>query len=103
MAAAKKTKTVKKKEKEIISKSGLIDKVAAEIDGISKKDITTVVNTLLPTIVEIVKQGDDIRLIGFGTFKTLHRKERTGHNPRTKEPIKIAASDSFSFKSNIKF
>lgn len=99
--AAKKIK--KKKEKEILSKTTLINKVAAELDGISKKDVTTVVNALLPTILESVRQGDEVRLMGFGTFKTAHRNARIGHNPRTGEKIKIAATDSFSFKSNIKF
>ena len=102
MAAAKKTKPVKK-EKEIISKSALIDKVADELDGITKKDITAVINALLPTIVETVRNGDEIRLIGFGTFKTAHRNARKGHNPQNGQEIDIAASDSFAFKSNIKF
>ena len=109
MAAAKKpAKAVKKappkaKEKEIVSKTALIDKVAAEVEGITKKDITSVVNALLPIIVKTVEQGDEVRLIGFGTFKQAHRSARTGRNPQTGEEIKIAASDSFAFKSNIKF
>ena len=103
MAAAKKTKQPPKKEKEIISKSGLIDKVAVEVPDVKKKDVTAVVNAVLPLIVETVRQGDEVRLIGFGTFKTTHRNARKGHNPQTKEEIDIPASDSFSFKSNIKF
>ena len=100
--AAKKVKP-KKKEKEIVSKTMLIDKVAAEVDGVTKKDVTAVVNALLPTIVETVRQGDEVRLIGFGTFKTTHRNARTGRNPQNGEEINIAASDSFAFRSNIKF
>ena len=103
MAAAKKVKQPPKKEKEIISKSALVDKVAAEVDGITKKDIAAVINALLPTIVATVRGGDEVRLIGFGTFKTVHRKARKGHNPQTQEEIDIPASDSFAFKSNIKF
>ena len=93
----------KKKEKEIISKTELINRVSEKVDGMSKKDVANVINTLLPLMVETVRQGDEIRLIGFGTFKTAHRNARTGRNPQNGEEIKIAASDSFAFKSNIKF
>ena len=96
-------KPAKKKEKEIISKTALVDKVAKQLDGMTKKDVAAVVNTLLSTVVDAVRQGDEVRLIGFGTFKTAHRNARTGRNPQTGAAIKIMASDSFAFKSNIKF
>ena len=99
--AAKKTK--KKKEKEILGKVALIDKVAESLDGVTKKDITAVVNALLTTVVDTVRQGDEIRLIGFGTFKTAHRNARKGRNPQTGKEMDIKASDSFAFKSNIRF
>ncbi|MBQ7477884.1 MAG: HU family DNA-binding protein [Selenomonadaceae bacterium] len=96
-------KVAKKKEKEIISKTALVDKIASSTDGITKKDIAAVVNAFMSTVVETVRQGDEVRLIGFGTFKTSHRNARTGRNPQTGAEIKIKASDSFAFKSNIKF
>ncbi|MBQ1511528.1 MAG: HU family DNA-binding protein [Selenomonadaceae bacterium] len=96
-------KVAKKKEKEIISKTALVDKIASSTDGITKKDIAAVVNAFMSTVVETVRQGDEVRLIGFGTFKTAHRNARTGRNPQTGDEIKIKASDSFAFKSNIKF
>lgn len=93
----------KKKEKEIVSKSKLVDRISEKTEGITKKDIAAVVNAFMGTVVDAVRQGDEVRLIGFGTFKTTHRKERSGRNPQTGEPIKIKASDSFSFRSNIRF
>ena len=93
----------KKKEKEIVSKIKLVDKISKETEGITKKDITAVVNALMSVVVDSVRQGDEVRLVGFGTFKTTHRNARTGRNPQTGEPIKIKASDSFAFRSNIKF
>jgi len=96
-------KVAKKKEKVIISKTALVDKIASSTDGITKKDIAAVVNAFMSTVVETVRQGDEVRLIGFGTFKTAHRNARTGRNPQTGAEIKIKASDSFAFKSNIKF
>ncbi len=96
-------KVAKKKEKEIISKTALVNKIASSMEGMTKKDIAAVVNTFMSTVVETVRQGDEIRLIGFGTFKTTHRKARMGRNPQTGKEIKIKASDSFAFKSNIRF
>ena len=99
--AAKKPK--KKKEKEIIGKVALIDKIADSLDGVTKKDIASVVNALMTTVVDTVRQGDEVRLIGFGTFRTSHRSARKGRNPQTGDEINIKASDSFAFKSNIRF
>ena len=96
---AKKTEN----EKQVIGKAALVDKVAKQLDGMTKKDVAAVVNTLLATVVDTVRQGDEVRLIGFGTFKTAHRNARTGRNPQTGAAIKIKASDSFAFKSNVKF
>lgn len=94
---------VKKKEKELVNKSKLVDRIATETEGITKKDIATVVNAFMETVVNSVRQGDEVRLIGFGTFKTVHRNARNGRNPQNGEAIKIKASDSFAFKSHIKF
>ena len=96
-------KVAKKKEKEIISKTALVDRIASSTDGITKKDIAAVVNAFMSTVVDAVREGDEVRLIGFGTFKTAHRNARTGRNPQTGAEIKIKASDSFAFKSNIRF
>ena len=74
-----------------MNKSELIVAVAnkAEMD---KKDAEKAVNALFDTIVETVAAGEDIRVVGFGTFECRERKERTGVNPRTKEQITIPAS-----------
>jgi len=101
--SAKSAKKAPPKEKQIVSKTELIDRVAKSVDGIAKKDVAAVINHLLPTIVDAVSQGDEVRLIGFGTFKTAHRNARTGRNPQTQEIMEIPASDSFSFRSNIRF
>ena len=61
----------KKKEKEIVSKVKLVDKISKETEGITKKDITAVVNALMSVVVDSVRQGDEVRLVGFGTFKLL--------------------------------
>ena len=87
---------------EVISKSALVDKVA-EASKVSKKDAKAVIDALLSTVADEVKKDAEIRLIGFGTFKKAKRAARKGRNPQTGEEIEIAASESLSFKSSVKY
>ena len=86
----------------VMGKEALVSAIA-EKAGISKKDAKAAVDALTATVVESVKKGKEIRLIGFGTFKKAHRDARKGRNPQTGEEIQIAASDSLAFKSNVKY
>ena len=54
-------------------------------------------------ILVCVKDGAEVRLMGFGTFKKQHRDARKGRNPQTGAELEIAASDSLSFKSSVKY
>ena len=87
---------------EVISKSTLVDKVA-EASNVSKKDTKAVIDALLSTVAEEVKKDAEICLIGFGTFKKTKRAARKGRNPQTGVEIEIAASESLSFKSSVKY
>ena len=87
---------------EAISKTALVDQVA-EAAGVNKKDTKAVIDALLATVVEDVKNDKEVRLIGFGTFKKKHTNARKGRNPQTGAEIEIKASDSLSFKSNVKY
>ena len=86
----------------VMGKEALVSAIA-EKAGISKKDAKAAVDALTATVVDSVKEGKEIRLIGFGTFKKAHRDARKGRNPQTGEEIQIAASDSLAFKSSVKF
>lgn len=85
-----------------MNKSELISAVAAKAE-ISKKDAEKAVTAMLDTIVEQVAAGEDIRIVGFGTFERHERKEREGCDPRTKEKIKIPASKVPAFKAGKAF
>ena len=80
-----------------MTKVELIASVAAEA-GMSKKDAEKAVNAALAAITEELKNGGKVSLVGFGTFEVRERAERQGINPRTREPITIAASRSIVFK-----
>lgn len=77
--------------------------IVAEKAGISKKDAENAVTAMIDTIVENVAEGNEIRIVGFGTFERHDRGERTGCNPQTKEKITIPASKVPVFKAGKAF
>lgn len=81
-----------------MNKQELIAAVA-EKSAMSKKDTEKVVNLMLGTIVDALKAGDKVALVGFGTFEAKSRPARKGHNPMTGEEINIPASKAASFKA----
>ncbi len=81
-----------------MNKNDLVDAVAAGT-GISKSDGAHAVDAMLESIAGALKDGDEVRLPGFGTFSVAHRKASVGRNPRTGEPIQIPASKLPKFKA----
>jgi len=81
-----------------VNKNDLVDAVAAGT-GISKSDGTHAVDAMLDSIAGALKDGDEVRLPGFGTFSVRQRKASEGRNPRTGEPIQIPASKLPKFKA----
>ena len=80
-----------------VSKADLINAVAEKSD-LTKKDVKTVVDTMLETVSSHLKQGDKVQLTGFGTFEVRDRKARTGVKPGTTDKIDIPASKYPAFK-----
>ena len=72
--------------------------VAAEKTALTKKDAEAVITAALDAIAEALRGGDDVRLVGFGTFGVRERAERTCKNPRTGELVKIPAATIPTFK-----
>ena len=64
----------------------------------TKKDADAFINTMLDTVKKAVKKGDDVSLVGFGTFTKVKRAARMGVNPATGERIKIKAKTLPKFK-----
>jgi DNA-binding protein HU-beta len=73
-----------------MKKSDLVAAVA-EKQNLSKKDVEGVINAAIEEIKVALAKGDNVQLIGFGTFEVRERAERVGKNPRTKETITIPA------------
>lgn len=77
------------------------DLVAAVSDAtsLSKSDAANAVESVFDTITSALTKGDDIRLVGFGTFSVAKRAASEGRNPRTGEKIQIKASNQPKFKA----
>jgi len=81
-----------------MNKAEFIDAVASKGD-MSKSDAETAVNAVLDSLTAAMSSGDQVTLVGFGTFLVRPRKARTGRNPKTGEPIDIPAANAPSFKA----
>ncbi|HQV42390.1 MAG: HU family DNA-binding protein [Moraxellaceae bacterium] len=81
-----------------MNKSELIDAIAASAD-ITKADAGRALDATVEAITNALKSGDQVTLVGFGTFQVKDRAARTGRNPRTGDEIKIAASKVPGFKA----
>ena len=77
------------------------DLVAAVADAteLSKGDAAKAVDAVFDTIQNALKAGDEVRMVGFGSFLVSERAASEGRNPRTGEPIKIPASKQPKFKA----
>jgi len=81
-----------------VNKQDLVAKVADTAD-LPKSKAAAAVDAVIAAIKGSLKGGDDVRLVGFGTFSVAQRAATTGRNPRTGEPIKIPASKQPKFKA----
>jgi DNA-binding protein HU-beta len=81
-----------------MNKQDLIGTVA-ESSGLTKSDASKAVEGVFDAITGALKKGDEVRLVGFGTFSVTKRKASTGRNPRTGEPMTIKASAQPKFKA----
>ncbi|MBH1992011.1 MAG: HU family DNA-binding protein [Sphingomonadaceae bacterium] len=81
-----------------MNKQDLISAVA-ESSGLTKNDTTKAVEGVFDAITSALKKGDEVRLVGFGTFSVSQRKASTGRNPRTGETMTIKASAQPKFKA----
>lgn len=80
-----------------MNKNDLVTAVANT--GLSKSDATKAVDGILDAVTNALKNGEEVRLVGFGTFSVRRRNASTGRNPRTGEAIQIPASNQPKFKA----
>ena len=81
-----------------MNKNDLVSLVA-DRTGFSKGDAAKAIDGVLDSIMYALQQGDEVRLVGFGTFSVGNRKASQGRNPRTGEPLSIAATKQPKFRA----
>lgn len=81
-----------------MNKSELIEAIAESAD-LPKAAAGRALEAVIETIETTLKAGDQVALVGFGTFSVKDRAARTGRNPQTGAPIEIAAAKIPSFKA----
>lgn len=81
-----------------MNKSQLVDKIAADAN-ISKAAAGRALDAIIGSVTDSLKGGDDVALVGFGTFTVRGRAARTGRNPQTGKEIKIAAAKVPAFRA----
>ena len=81
-----------------MNKEELISKVASGV-GLSKTDAAKSVDAVFSNITSSLKSGNEVRIVGFGTFLVANRAATTGRNPRTGESIQIPAKKVPKFRA----
>jgi DNA-binding protein HU-beta len=81
-----------------MNKSELIEKIALGAD-ISKASAGRAVDSFIAAVTEELSNGEQVALVGFGTFSVRDRAARAGRNPQTGDAIQISASKNPTFKA----
>lgn len=85
-----------------MNKTDLIAAVAQKSE-FSKKDTEKIINTFISTVIDSLKEGEKVQMVGFGVFEVKNREARKGHNPLTGAEIDIPASKAPVFKAGKAF
>ena len=85
-----------------MNKAELIDLIAGETK-VTKAQAERMLDATLDSIKKTVKKGDEVKLVGFGTFTKAKRKARMGRNPQTGKSIKIPATWFPKFRPGAEF
>ena len=91
------------REGEIMSsmtKAEIIDAVYEKVGGFSKKEAAEIVEAVFDTMKDVLAEGEDIKISGFGKFVVSEKSERVGRNPQTGSPIPISARRVLTFKTS---
>jgi DNA-binding protein HU-beta len=70
----------------------------ADATGQGRQDTARTIDMMLEIVTEALARGEEVRLVGFGNFVAVKRKATTGRNPRTGEPMNLAASVAPKFR-----
>jgi integration host factor subunit beta len=81
-----------------MTKSVLVEKVTERVEGLTKKQVETIINTIFDGMKEALSRGEKIEIRGFGNFRVKQRNAKTARNPRTGEKVEVPAKNVLHFK-----
>ena len=81
-----------------MTKDDIVNALTEELKGLPKKEAASIVELIFQTIKSTLESGEEVKLSGFGNFSTKSKRERTGRNPQTGEPLTISARTVVKFK-----
>ncbi len=87
----------RKRGKKSVNKTELIGQIAAKSPGKSKKQAGEELNEVLDTITEFLREGQEVKILEFGTFKITEVKAKTVRNPQNKEQMEVPAYNRLRF------
>ena len=85
-----------------MNKGELVESIAQR-SGLDKRQAEGALNAFVDAVMDATKGGDRVAILGFGTFNPTSRAARTGRNPQTGAPVKIAASKAVRFAPGAAF
>ena len=85
-----------------MTKADIVSEVYEKV-GLSKKEATDIVETVLDTIKDTLKTGETVKIAGFGNFVIREKGSRKGRNPKTGENIEITPRKVVTFKPSMIF
>ncbi len=81
-----------------MTKSGLIEKVAQKVEGLTVKQTEMIIDTVFDSMRESLAKGEKIEIRGFGNFRLRERKPRKARNPKTGESVEVPRKVALHFK-----
>jgi integration host factor subunit beta len=82
-----------------VTRSELIEKIAAKMPNLTVKDIDNVVNVIFSRLTKALAEGDRVELRGFGAFSIRKRNPRVAINPKTKVRVEVPTRNIIHFKT----
>jgi len=82
-----------------MTKAELVDKIAEKKQGLTRKQVEVIVNTVLDGIKDALSREDKVEIRGFGSFRIRHRRAKEGRNPKTGETVSVPPKKVPFFKA----
>jgi integration host factor beta subunit len=81
-----------------MTKSALIEQVTEKVEGLTKKQVEVIIDTVFDGMTEALARGEKIEIRGFGNFRLKHRDGKVARNPKTGEKVQVPSKRALHFK-----